>query len=265
MLRGSYFYKDSAMDEYYHGVTDELLDRIIIKTMLGGKIIMARKIIDPSILSPLQMDTAIIVPNATVPGVIEEARNVVGSVLGGKIVTKRTSAGLPLPGGSYRFEIINSGAAYRVTNLETGFTSADVTPEANPNLTLIPGVSVTVPDLTGCVDGDYADVDILGDSTFIIPGTVLGKLNSGANKGRFEVATDENLAAGKYDFIRISSGTLETDASKRTIGSDGGTTSVTADTLTVAVYVFAQLKKAVCQNVNLTSAMEAKLQGIVWQ
>lgn len=260
-----YYQNKTMLEEIYtHNIVDDLLDRIIVKTTIGGKTIMSRKIQNPSKIQPLQMDTAIIVPKSTVPGVIGAAKNIVGSKLASLIKADRISFGIPMPNGTYRFEVVSDGGAtkYVVTNIDTGFKSAPTDVSATPNTTLIPGVSVTVEALTDCVAGDYADVTVLGDTTFIVPGTVLGRLKNGANKGKYVVANDTDIDS--YDAIRISAGTLETDPDKKRIGSDGSSTIVNADTMTVAVYVFAQLTKSVCEDINLTTALEAKIKGIVW-
>lgn len=222
---------------------------------------MARKALDPCRLQPLQMDTAILVPKSTLPGLIGDVKDVVGKTLGGLITLERTSYGIPMPDGRYRFECTAEGK-YKVTNLDTGFESEVQTPGTDGVTTLVPGITVKLADMTGVVAGDYADVDVYGDTTYIIPGTVLGRLNSGPNKGKYEVAIDTNIA--KYDIVRIAAGALETDANKRGIGSDGSSMMVNADTLTVSVYVYAQLSKEVVQGVNMTEALEKKIQGIVW-
>lgn len=223
---------------------------------------MSRKIQDPSRLTPLQMDTAILVPRTTLPGIIATPADVVGTTLGGLIKAERTSYGLPLVDGTYRIEVVGDGSKYKVTNINTGFESSEQTPAADAVTTLIPGVSLTIASLTGCVAGDYADIDVAGDTTFIVPGTVLGRLKDGVNQGKYEVAVDPNMA--KYDILRICAGTLETDPDKRRIGSDGSSMMVNADTMTVSVYVFAQLSKTIVDSVNMTDAMREKIQGIVW-
>lgn len=229
---------------------------------------MSRKIQDPSRLTPLQMDTAIIVPRATLPGIIGNPTDVVGSTLAGLITATRISYGLPLVDGTYRIEVVETGESatkttgYKVTNLDTGFESAVTTPGSDAVTTLIPGVSLKIAALTGCVAGDYADIDVFGDTTFLVPGTVLGRLKEGPNKGKYEVALDANIT--KYDHVRICAGTLETDPEKRRIGSDGSSMMVNADTFTVSVYVFAQLSKAIVDSVNMTDALRAKITGIVW-
>lgn len=256
------FYKADAIEEYYpRRYADESFDRIIIKNLIGGQIIMARKAVNPSVLQPLQMDTAIVVPKSVLPGLIGDVKNVTGSTLAGLVDLSRISYGMPMPTGTYRIEVVEDGK-YKVTNVETGFSSAEVAPAADGNTTLIPGVAVKIPALTGCVAGDYAEVDVFGDTTYIVPGTVLGRLKTGPNAGKYEVAVDPNI--GNYDIVRIASGALETDSSKKGIGSDGSSMMVNADTLTVSVYVFAQLKEDVCKNVNMTDALKDKIQGIVW-
>lgn len=257
------FYQSTLIEEFVsRRYTDELFDRIIVKNLIGGKIIMARKIQDPSILKPLLMDTAILVPKSTLPGLIDKPKNVVGTTLGGLIKLERISYGMPMPTGTYRFEVNADASKYKVTNLDTGFTSDETAPAATAVTTLIPGIAVKVESLTGVVNGDYADVDVFGDTTFIVPGTVLGRLKEGPNKGKFEVAIDPNI--GKYDIVRISAGTLETDASKRTLATDGSNVLANNDTMTVAVYIYAQLNKEICQSVNMTDALEKKIEGIVW-
>lgn len=260
------FYRSNVSGEVYkrRRISDELFDKVIIKNMIGGKIIMARKIQNPSKLQPLQMDTAILVPKTVLPGLIGNTKNMVGTKLSEAISLARISYGIPMPTGTYRFEAVGTSEniKYTVTNLETGFKSAEIPVSATANTTLIPGVAVTISSLTGVVAGDYADVDVFGDTTFIVPGTVLGRLKTGPNKGKYEVAVDTNIA--NYDVVRISAGTLETDPDKRRIGSDGSNILVNSDTLTVSVYVYAQLDKAVCQSVNMTEALENKIQGIVW-
>lgn len=241
---------------------DELFDKIIIKQVIGGKTFMSRKVQDPSRLTPLQMDTAILVPRTTLPGIISTPTNVVGETLAGLITATRTSYGLPLVDGTYRVEIVGDGSKFKVTNMDTGFESEETSPAADPITTLIPGVSLTIAALTGCVAGDYADIDVFGDTTYIVPGTVLGRLKDGTNKGKYEVAIDPNIE--KYDILRICAGTLETDPDKRRIGSDGSSMMVNADTMTVSVYVFAQLSKSIVDGVNMTDKMREKIQGIVW-
>lgn len=240
---------------------DKLFDRIILKRVIGGKTYMSRKIVNPSRLQPLQMDTAIVVPNATLPGIIGTPNNVVGSTLAAKITLSRISYGIPLPDGKYRFAVTEENK-YKVTNLNTGFESAVQSKGDSPISTIVPGINVTIADMTGCVAGDYADVEVFGDTTFLIPGTILGRLKTGTNAGKYEVALEDNLA--NYSHLRVCAGTLETDPSKKRIGSDGSNLQVNANTMTVAVYVFAQLDLEIVQSVNMTNAMKQLLNGIVW-
>lgn len=222
---------------------------------------MARQIKSPSRLQPIQMDTALIVPGTTLPGIIGTPKNMVGTTFASKITLARISEGIPMPEGTYRFEVTAENK-YKVTNVNTGFISAEQTKGDSAVTTLIPGVSVTISDMTGCVAGDYVDVDVAGDTTFLVPGTILGQLTTGTYAGRYEVAKESNLA--NYRNVRVCAGTIETDAAKRGIGSDGSNLMINSDTLTVAVYVFAQLDLEVVESVNMTANMKAKLNGIVW-
>ena len=126
----------------------------------------------------------------------------------------------------------------------------------------VQGLTITVASgLTGVVVGDIVDVYIVGDSTYIIPGTIMGRIKDESSDyfGKWmPIGTDLT----KFDALRVCGGTLETDKSR--LVAPASDTMMVADNYTVDGYVFAEVIESVCRNINLTDEAKTKITGIVW-
>lgn len=221
-----------------------------------------RRIRQISTLPPVQRDTAQVVANSYILGGLDQKVNVVGTAFGDLISVARVSDLTHVYDGAYRFACTEAGK-FTVENIETGVKSAvkDATSAAVVITDIVPGITVTVASgLTGVVVGDTVDVYFQGDSTYIVPGTILGRLKEGVNVGKWEPVGSDIT---KYDLFRVCGGTIETDKSRNI--SPNSDTYMLDDKFTVDVYVFGQVSEAVCKDINLTDAIKAKMQGIVWE
>lgn len=224
---------------------------------------MNRAIKQISKLPPLQRDTAIIVPMSTIKGGQSVATDVVGTALSGAITVSRVDDALPVLDTSLRFTVTDTGK-FTVTNVDTGYqttekdaTSADVT------LTEFSGLNITVKSgLNSAVANDICDLNIIGDSTYIVPGTILGRIKDSESEyyGKWEPV---GSVLTKYDIFRVCGGTIETNKANY-IPSVSNTVNMD-DKYTVDVYVFGQVNENVCREINLTDDIKAKMQGIVWE
>lgn len=225
---------------------------------------MKREIRQISTLPPLQRDTAQIVPKSYILGGAYEATDVVGTKISGAITVERVADNMPVLDTSLRFVCTETGK-FTVTNQETGYvteeknaTSADVV------ITEFAGLNITVDKTKFALASadDICDVAIIGDSTYIVPGTILGRINvnGNTNNGKYEPI---GSVLTKYDVLRVCGGTIETD--KANFVAPVSNTMNTDDRYTVDVYVFGQVIESVCRAINMTDGAKAKLQGIVWE
>lgn len=216
-------------------------------------------------LQPLQIDTVIMGEKTYLRGKVNSAVNVVGTTLAGLITVKRNNDyAFKMPNGRYRVEVITNGSSgtYKVIDLENGTETAPITVNAAENKTLIAGVSIKITTLEGCTNGDYAEFTVIGDSTSLKPGTIVGKLNdeSHPHHGKYVVATNDILS--KLSSLRVMNGYVETDKSI-TIAPIMNDINLSKNFAT-SVIVFGMVDEEICKAKNLTDEMKAKIQGIVW-
>ncbi len=215
-------------------------------------------------IQPLQMDTAVVKPNSVISGKVEQIINVVGTEFSKAIKAERFNEAYPIVDGVYRFTCTDTGK-FTITNTKTGQVSQvyDATSSNVVTTNDLVGLKVTVTSgLTGVVAGDYTDVYVVGDSTYIVPGTILGKIKDKDNVyyGKYEPIGSD---LSKYEHLRVCAGTLETD--KQKLVPQTSMIHQLSDTLTVSVFVFAQLIESVCRDINMTDDAKAQLTGIVWE
>lgn len=224
---------------------------------------MKRSIRQINRLTPLLRDTAQIVPNSTIKGGKAILTDVVGTALSKLIKVERVADNLPVIDTNLRFTVTETGK-FKVQNVDTGYETAvkDAT-SANVTITDFSGLKITVTSgLAGTTANDICDVSIYGDSSYIVPGTILGRIKDEASDyfGHFEpVGSDIN----KYDIFRVCGSTIETN--KANFLAPVESTMNNDDRYTVDVLVFAQVIEAVCKDINLTDAIKAKITGIVWE
>ena len=150
------------------------------------------------------------------------------------------------------------------TNLDTNVTSSEYNASSsNVVVKDIYGIEITVASgLTGVTEGDIVDVEIIGDSTYIVPGTILGRIKDSEsdNFGKFEPIGSDLT---KYDILRVCGGTIETN--KQNFVAPVSDVTNNADNYTVDVYVFAQVIEEACRAINLTDDAKKRIEGIVWE
>ena len=211
-------------------------------------------------LQPLQADTVQLVPNSYIPGIIGSPNDLQGSALAAKVTLSR-NPNVRMRDGVYRIAVTAVGAAgtgaYTITEQESGQQTGVIATAATKVAGLVGGIDVLVTDTTGCAVGDYCEFEVTGDQTFIIPGTVLGRV---AGTHTWKPASDATIAS--FDAFTIAAGTCETDKTQ-TVQPDGYETSV-SQVYSITVVVYAQVIEAACRAVNLTDNLKAKLQHIAW-
>jgi hypothetical protein len=211
-------------------------------------------------IQPLQADTVQLKPNSAVPGKIGTPTNVVGTALAAK-VTLTKNANVQMPDGTYKIVVTVVGAAdagkYKIIDTVRGITTAEITAGATAVSGLIAGVDVKVSDTTSCTVDDYCEFEVVGDQTYIIPGTVLGRV---ASTGLWEPATDATIA--NFDQFRVAMDFQETDKSKTVLAH--GYENNLSDVYTVDVVVYGQLLESICRGINLTDNLKAKMPFYAW-
>ena len=223
---------------------------------------MRREVRQISRLTPLQRDTAIVVPNSFIKGGATIKTDVVGSALSKAITVERLNDLIPVLDTSLRFLVTATGK-FKVTNVDTGYVTGEKdASSADVVITDFSGIKITVKTgLSSAVADDICDVSVVGDSTYIVPGTILGRINDSSDyKGKWEPVGSDLT---KYDIFRVCGGTIETN--KQNYVAPISNTMNNADNYTVDVYVFAQVIESVCRSINLTDDIKAKIQGIVWE
>lgn len=222
-----------------------------------------RKITQISRIQPLQRDTAKVIPNSYVLGGLKQIIDVIGTAFGALLTVNRVSDVNAVYDGTYRFTCTGTGK-FKVTNLDTNVTSAEYNASSSEvTVKDIYGIEVKVASgLTGVTEGDIVDVEIIGDSTYIVPGTILGRIKDSEsdNFGKFEPIGSDLT---KYDILRVCGGTIETN--KQNFVAPVSDVTNNADNYTVDVYVFAQVIEEVCRAINLTDDAKKRIEGIVWE
>jgi len=201
-------------------------------------------------VQPLQIDTVELVPNSVIRGFVNTPVDVVGTKLADKITLILN--GLALVDGTYEIVCTLTGAAgvgtYKIVNVDTGFESADIV-SGVLNSNTISGVTVLVSDCLTVTANDKAVINVVGDQTYIIPGTVLGKLKTGTQTGKWRPVLPNDNIDVTFSQLRIASGFQETDKSKTVLPS--GYESNLSNVFTIDVVVFGQIYESVCNGINL--------------
>jgi hypothetical protein len=214
-------------------------------------------------VQPLQIDTVELVPNSVIRGFVSAPVNVVGTKLAAKVTLELN--GLALVDGTYEIVCTLTGAAgtgtVKVVNVDTGFESGDIVTGVASNNT-VSGVTITVSDCTDVVANDKVVFNIVGDQTYIIPGTVLGKLKTGTHTGKWRPVLPNDNVDATFSQLRVASGFQETDKSKTVLPS--GYESNLSNVFTIDVVVYGQIYESVCNGINLkaitpVTAREEKL------
>ena len=227
---------------------------------------MKREIRQLGTLPPLQRDTAQIIPMSYIKGGTFVADNVVGSVLKDAIKVERVSDKMPVVDTPLRILATATNTntnKFTITNQETGYVTAELDASTvDAVCSDFGGLKITIisANLTGVAADDICDVSIMGDSTYIVPGTILGRVKTGDYAGKYE-PIGSDLSA--YDVLRVCGGTIETN--KSNFVSPIYNTMNNDDRFTVDVYVFGQVFESVCRSINMTDDAKARLQGIVWE
>lgn len=213
-------------------------------------------------IQPVQTDTVQLIPNCALRGKIGEPVDVVGDALAAKITLER-NANIPLRDGVYRVEYVNTGTeespslAFVVENIDTGVVSGSFAADGNANQGIIGGINLSISDATGVSEGDYAEFEVTGDQTYIVPGTVLGRVKGTKN---WKPAYDDEIES--FDEFRVAQTFQETDKSQ-TVLPHGYEFSV-SQVYSIAVVVYGQLIESACRAINLTDDLKAKMPWYVW-
>lgn len=214
-------------------------------------------------LPPLQRATAQIIPMSAILGGKAEKTNVIGNALADLITISRVSDLMPVYDMNLRVTCTSTGK-FKIENVDTGYvtTEKDAT-SSQVEITEFSGIKITVASgLTGAVADDICDIGVYGDSTFIVPGTILGRIKDEKNDyfGQFEPIKSDLT---KYDVLRVCGGTVETN--KANFVAPVSDTMNNDDKYTVDVYVFGQVIENVCRSINMTNDAKKKIEGIVWE
>jgi hypothetical protein len=214
-------------------------------------------------VQPLQIDTVELVPNSVIRGFVGAPVDVVGTKLAAKVTLELN--GLALVDGTYEIVCTLTGAAgtgtVKVVNVDTGFESGDIVTGVASN-NIVSGVTITVSDCTDVVANDKVVFNVVGDQTYIIPGTVLGKLKTGTHTGKWRPVLPNDNVDATFSQLRVASGFQETDKSKTVLPS--GYESNLSNVFTIDVVVYGQIYESVCNGINLkaitpVTAREEKL------
>lgn len=213
-------------------------------------------------LQPLQIDTVELLPMSAVPGILKTPVDVVGTSIKANTTLSRATGNIPLIDGVYQIKATKAG---KVVVLDTvrGTSSAEYAVDATNGVTIsdaVPGAVITLTKDAAATAGDIAEFEVVGDQTYIIPGTVLGRISTGANAGKWKPVSETDLSG--YDQFRIASTTQETDKTK-TVLPHGYEVNL-SDVFTIDVIVYGQIYESVCRDINLTDDLKAKMSFIAW-
>lgn len=134
---------------------------------------MSRVIRKINKIQPLQIDTVIMEPFSYIEGIINKPADVVGSTLASKITLKR-NPNVQLPNGHYRIKCSTATTHFIIEDLVRGTKTQEL--EATnfasaPVAGLMSGIDIQITDLTGVAKNDYVEFEVIGDQTYIIPGS----------------------------------------------------------------------------------------------
>lgn len=213
-------------------------------------------------IQPLQTDTVQLIPGCSLRGKIGEPVDVVGDKLADAITLER-NPNIPLQDGVYRLECVNVGSESSpslmaaVENVATGQTSGTFDAGASAQKGILAGIDITLSSLASVSAGDYAEFEVTGDQTYIVPGTVLGRVKGTKT---WKPAYDDEIDS--FDEFRVAQTFQETDKTK-TVLPHGYEFSV-SQVYTIAVVVYGQLIESACRAVNLSDNLKAKMPWYVW-
>ena len=145
---------------------------------------------------------------------------------------------------------------YTLGNLNTQTTSGSFA-AGTTNQGIIGGINLSISNATGVSEGDYAEFEVTGDQTYIVPGTVLGRVKGTKT---WKPAYDDEI--NSFDEFRIAQTFQETDKSQ-TVLPHGYEFSV-SQVFSIAVVVYGQLIESACRAINLTDNLKAKMPWYVW-
>ena len=225
---------------------------------------MKRQVKQISKLPPLQRDTAMIVPNSTIKGGSFDAVDVVGNNFSSIIKIERVNDKLPVLDTNLRF-VATAASKFTITNVDTGYVTAEQdASSADVTVVDFAGIKITIAsaDASKFVADDICDISVIGDSTYIVPGTILGRIKDENSQyhGWYEPIGSDLT---QYDILRVCGGTIETN--KANLVAAASDIMNNDNKYTVDVYVFGQVYKHVCSEINLTDDAEKMIQGIVWE
>lgn len=214
-------------------------------------------------IQPLQIDTVELVPGCKVPGIIGTAVDVVGSSFKNNMTIERTVGNIPLIDGTYQIKTTTEGKV-TVFDVENETSSGEYVVDGSNGVVItdaVPGVKITLTKDAGKVLGDIAEFEVIGDQTYIIPGTVLGRIKTGVNAGKWRpVLSDTDM--DNFDCYRIASTVQETDK-KKTVLPHGYEVNLSS-VYTIDVIVYGQIFESVCRGINLTDKTKAEMSFIAW-
>lgn len=217
-------------------------------------------------IQPLQIDTVELLPMSAVPGIMKAVVDVTGTGLADAVSLSRLDGNIPLLDGNYQIKV-TSEKKVTISDLTRGTVSAEydctaATDEAPVVISdAIPGAKLSVKNITSVAQGNMAEVEIIGDQTYIIPGTILGRIKSGMNAGKWKPVSESDISG--YDCFRIASTVQETDKTKTVLPH--GYESNLSDVFTIDVIVYGQIYESVCRDINLTDDLKKQLSFIAWQ
>lgn len=223
---------------------------------------MRRTVKQISILPPVQRGTVKVVPNSYIKGGKSHIVNVVGTKLKDAITIERIDDKIFCPDGLFRIEVTSANKVV-VENIDTGYKTAEKDAGAGAvTITDFSGIKIKIAqNLNGASVHDTADVSVIGDSTYIVPGTILGRIND-VHNSYFGMYEPVGSTITQYDNFRVCGGALETN--RQNLVAPVSNTIVNDDNNTVDVYIFAEVIESVCKEINLTDAIKAKMYGINW-
>lgn len=213
-------------------------------------------------LQPLQIDTVELLPMSAVPGILKTPVDVVGTSIKKNTTLSRTEGNIPLIDGTYQIKATGAGKVV-VLDVVRGTSSGEYTVDSSNGVVIkdaVPGATITLTKDAASNSGDIAEFEVVGDQTYIIPGTILGRIKEGANAGKWKPVSETNLEG--YDQFRIASTAQETDKTK-TVLPHGYEVNL-SDVFTIDVIVYGQIYEGVCRDINLTDALKAKMPFIAW-
>lgn len=214
-------------------------------------------------LQPIQIDTVELLPNSKVPGIIGTAVDVVGTSIADEMTIERATGNIPLIDGKYQVKATDTGKV-TVFDIENGTSSGEYTVDSTNGVVIVdavPGVKLTLTKDAATTNGDIAEFEVIGDQTYIIPGTILGRIKEGANVGKWRpVLSDADMS--NFDCYRVASTVQETDK-KKTVLPHGYEVNLSS-VFTIDVIVYGQIYESVCRGINLTNNLKNAMPFIAW-